>query len=914
MRSFITLTLALCSFLAHSQQGDFLLTDHLPRLSNLDNSNFEIINDLKGRICIANRSGVLKYDGEAWDFYRTPSAALSLAVDSSNVVYVGGIGSVGKIDFSEGKVQYKSLSPSDSLSDLFLETLYAGENIYFVGNKTILQYNTEDESVAQFDGEFINAYVLDDEVFVNKTDGDTYQLLDSLQKVNVDKRIAYTHVRGTNPEIVLAFDGKLHTYENFDFKALPQNKLIEERGYEIQEVQWINQSLFVCSTFESGLLFFDITKPEYIKVSDYHSGLPDNEIFAIHTDDFNGVWAAHEFGITQISPLFPAFSYSHFPGLNGNLTSTRFYENELWVTTSIGLYYFNRDTIFETKVYYETVSKQKKGPSKVSSKKTKETKTTNDSKLSLKRLFGKKNRATQKASTGTKEPKGFFKAITNVFEGKNSGVDKVRGKLDKNTRYIRKTKKIPVDIQYGFEKIDGANGKFLALVPYEDRLLAVGTAGIYEIKGKEAEIIIKDNIQTFTVNDQDQLIFSTSDLEIKFYKLIEDVWVEQHVNETDDIIVQMKEDSNGNLWLAGSNTIFKAGSSDSTFQIIKQYPLKNNYLDKVSLFEIESKKYFINSQGYFYYDAEKEEVLEDHKLKEEIGIPTQHLYDNFGKALWVFNGSYWTQLKGDGSIVTNEYLGLFPDLRAINSNHDSPHLWLITERNDILKYDPRVASDLEDFNLFLRKVSNEKAEYDQTEKFSLSYDENYLSVELSKPDFLGLLNPEFQYKLVGLNTEWSDWSKSKTIDFSYLPEGNYELLVKSRDAFGRIDEGSMLQFSVKPPYWQTPWFYAIQIIFFGGLVLLSTRLNQDNSKNRLLSGGLTILTLVLIIEFLQSAISSYFTFKSTPVVDFLIDAMIAFMIFPLERILRELMTQGKVKVKVKMNKKSQLANSDSTPE
>ena len=205
---------------------------------------------------------------------------------------------------------------------------------------------------------------------------------------------------------------------------------------------------------------------------------------------------------------------------------------------------------------------------------------------------------------------------------------------------------------------------------------------------------------------------------------------------------------------------------------------------------------------------------------------------------------------------------------------------------------------METFSFFLKRVSNESGDWDQSQKFTLSYDENYLSIELSKPDFLGLLNPEFQYKLDGLHNSWSEWARSKTIDFSFLPEGNYTLKVRSRDAFGRIEEGEVLNFAVKPPYWQTPWFYAIQILFFGGLVFFSTKLNQDSSKNRLLRSGLTLLTLVLIIEFLQSAIGSLFNFKSTPVVDFLLDACIAFMIFPLERLLRELMTKGKVKVKI----------------
>ena len=417
MRNLAALILIFFSFIPRAQQGDFLLTEHLPRLSNLDNSNFEIINDLKGRICIANRSGVIKYDGEAWDFYKTPSAALSLAVDSANIVYVGGIGSVGKIDFSEGKIQFQTLAQQDTLDDLFLETLYLNGRVYFVGNKMLLIYHTIDQSVTQFEGEFINAYALDQEVFVNAADNHTYLVSDSLQQISAKKKVASTHQKAGNPELVLDFNGKLFLYEDFNSEELPQNKIIAERGYEIQEVRWINESLFVCSTFESGLLFFDKDQPEYIKVSDYHAGLADNEIFALHTDDFSGVWAAHEFGITQISPLFPAFSYAHFPGLNGNLISTSFYKDELWVTTSLGLFYFDRDTVFETKVYYETVSTQKKKTTKTTKKKE-TTPKASDQKISLKRLFGKKNRAKQQNEEKGKEEKDEIKEEMKSEESK----------------------------------------------------------------------------------------------------------------------------------------------------------------------------------------------------------------------------------------------------------------------------------------------------------------------------------------------------------------------------------------------------------------------------------------------------------------------------------------------------------------
>ncbi len=896
----ITTALLIASF-SQAQQGDFLLTHHFPQNSNIDNSNFEITSDSYGRLCIANRSGILKYDGEAWDFYKTPSAALSLAVDSSDVVYVGCIGNVGKIDFHERKIQYKAIFETDTLDDLFLQTNYLRGHAYFLGSNNLIVYNIETKEVKQHSGSFINMYELDDEMIVNTVDDKSYVINDSLSLINPARKIASSSRRNGKPDLAIGYDQRMYRYEDFDFIVLPQNRFLEDYGYEVKEIQWLNDSLFACSTFENGIILFNEKDPSYAEVTNYNSGLPDNEVYTFHTDNTNSIWAAHQFGITQIAPLFPAYSYSQFRGLNGKLTSVYNLNDELWVTTSLGLFYFDSDTIFENKVYYEV--KQKK---KLPAQNTQKSSRSGNNNKGLKRLFGKK----QRAQGVQPKKKGFLNTISDIFD--NGAIEKIKGKLNKNTKYVRKVRKVPVDINYTFRQVDGANGKFLSVLAYKNKILGISTKGIYELTKEGAQIIISESVRSFMVNSKDQLVISTSDLSVKLYSLSDEIWIEQNSTPMNDIIVSMQEDDHGNMWLAGSGSIYKTTSTDSTFYIDQTFDLNNIFLDNVSILNRNDTLYFINSQGYYFHDVASDEVIEDEKIKANLGQPVHHLYDPVEQSVWVFNGKVWSHLKKDGTIENSEYLGLFPDLRAISIDKMSNHLWLITESNEILKYDPQKAGGMESFNFFLRRVSNEGGELDHSKKFTLSYDENFLNIELSKPDFLGLLNPEFQYKLKGLHTDWSEWARSKSIDFSFLPEGSYTLLVRARDAFGRIEEGEVMSFSVKPPYWQTPWFYAIQIIFFGGLVYYSTKLNQDSSKNRLLRSGLTLLTLVLIIEFLQSAIGSLFSFKSTPVVDFLLDASIAFMIFPLERLLRELMTQGKVKVKI--NKENiPLVRKDSTP-
>ena len=169
---------------------------------------------------------------------------------------------------------------------------------------------------------------------------------------------------------------------------------------------------------------------------------------------------------------------------------------------------------------------------------------------------------------------------------------------------------------------------------------------------------------------------------------------------------------------------------------------------------------------------------------------------------------------------------------------------------------------------------------------------------MSKPDYLGLLNTEYIYKLEGMNNNWSEWSNNSKIDFSFLQPGKYTLYVKSRDSFGHVEEASPITFRVKTPYWQTPWFYALQVILFGSLVILSSKLKQTNRRISLVKSALTILTLVLIIEFLQSALAAYLNVKSTPVIDFLIDVGTALVVFPVERFLRNLM-KGEVNFNIR---------------
>src|SRR4029077_3431376 len=94
---------------------------------------------------------------------------------------------------------------------------------------------------------------------------------------------------------------------------------------------------------------------------------------------------------------------------------------------------------------------------------------------------------------------------------------------------------------------------------------------------------------------------------------------------------------------------------------------------------------------------------------------------------------------------------------------------------------------------------------------------------------------------------------------------------------------------VLPPYWRRWWFYGLEVVFFSGLVLLSVRLSVSNPRYKPLSRVLSLLTVIMFIQLVQTAVYSLINVQSSPVIEFLIQVFIALLVLPLEVRLRTFM-------------------------
>ncbi|HEU5148829.1 MAG TPA: triple tyrosine motif-containing protein, partial [Chryseosolibacter sp.] len=238
-----------------------------------------------------------------------------------------------------------------------------------------------------------------------------------------------------------------------------------------------------------------------------------------------------------------------------------------------------------------------------------------------------------------------------------------------------------------------------------------------------------------------------------------------------------------------------------------------------------------------------------------------------------------------------QLLNLFQDLRFVTTDENVRNLWMISGSNELLKfYGEDIPVIPSRFPIFLKSIQNNAIKTGDFTHIEIDQTTSAVTFEVVQPDFITPRSIEFRYFLEGMHQDWSDWSSANNkINFPYLPPGEYSLRVEARNIFGKVSELNPVPFQVIPPYWKRWWFYALEFIVFATLVMLSFRLS---TRYRIISRFLSLITIILLIEFIQTVIGSSIVSDDTPVIAFLIQFVVAILILPVEGFLRNLMLRS----------------------
>lgn len=878
-----------------AQDGDFFLTHYAPGEGAADNINFDIVQDQRGIICIANRSGILTFDGKNWDFAKTPSAIFSLAIDKNNVLYAGGRNGFGKISRdSRFNLKYISLADDNNDAGDIFSILIHNEKLYAINQSSVFIYDinkgTTSKITSRYSGEILNLLSFEGDVYVTSSNsglqliqgtklmGPRHEVLKDMNPLFVSKGPAENqYLIGTDENELYLFNGSVLSPLKID----DDQNYVQESG--VQNGIWFSDTLAALSSLKGGVIFINVKTGKIEEIINYQTGLPDNEVFALNIDKNFGIWAAHSAGLTRISPSFPFRNFNRYPGLQGKMLSVKSHQGKLYVGTSLGAFYLDEVRSYNETVKYIKVERPAKNEARKEEVTTVEKAEEKEEEERSGGLFGFLKR-------GKKKEK---KIETENKESNSEDPDQQKQKRNEpKVVYKTQVERELQSIRYTYKKIPGIDSKTFQFVSEEGRLFCGGLDGLFEIEGSEAKVISREPIRYFYISKSQGKIFASTytDL-IKVYE-----YRSSDFRETDlfgdykDYVQYIFEDNQQRIWFCSINDLYWVRLDGNEIAEMDEYKIQNPYYYETYGVSKNDSIIFINESGiYTINESDNKLVSLTHTQKINRYLPESN-----GR-IWIRAEQRWSTLIPHKISDKLDLLSLFKNINYISSDPDGEECWVITDSNELYKLSTTGENTIaNDYELYLKDVRVKSQIVPPAPKLKFDQQSSNLIFEFVQPEYSGVLDVQYQYKLEGLNDTWSEWASNyNVINFPYLPEGEYTLLVKSKNALGNISQANPVFFEVVPPYWKRPWFYALEFSTLALLLFISVKLKKLGYKYRLVSRLLALLTLIIIIEFIQTLAEGNFSTMSSPVLDFIIQVTVAFIILPVEGSIRKYILKEK---------------------
>lgn len=758
--------LFLSSLFGVAQKGNYFIHNYLPAQYNASDQNRGILQDIYGRIFVANNDGLLINNGAEWDKIQLPFICLSIGKDENDDIFVAGDGDFGKLIVAKnGNFKFQSLKdklPKEKQSDLgkFWTIITLKGHTYFCSNQTILDYDYKSIKTILPGEEGFHTFFKVDNQFILREKGKGLKIL-SYNNEFVFLKGGEQFADNTNPVRGIIKGDTCHfiitpqSVYAFNFnKTLPELSSIKK--IETPVNNWLNEKTVYCAanigennfafgSINGGVLITD-RKFKVVKYINSDTDLQDDGVNFIYNDNQGHIWLALAKGISLIEFNSPITKFTKADGIIGTIEACTFYNSVSYLATDKGILKYN-------------ISTSKFEPTNIT-----------EATWCLAQADGK-------LLAGTKS--GVYSLNNNTF----------------NLLY-----ETPSAVHTIFTH------------PKQSNLIYLGTETGYckgNLIGNKLEIT-KENlemdadIRTISMSENGTLYFGT---------LLTGIFAEP---EKADQLIQLTEkdglpgmeecylfDHKGSVLIATDNGVYGITGNGNQLKVNadKRFGyLNNNY--------IISRAITIGDDIWLTVKLKKDPratemllCLENKSGKFEIKNTQLSRIKESDTKSFCFTESL-------------VYIGTNNGLYCYDLGLKTPRFGLNTFINTF--YVVNDSSQLF-YNIHPRSVLGE---------IKLTYSNNSVEIRLGASDYLDKNELLFAYYLKGRDAAYGNYSNNKVVKFDHLYEGDYIFHVKSKNILGIEGQEIKIAFTILPPWYRTIWAYCIYVLLILVLVYFIIKLNS----------------------------------------------------------------------------------------
>jgi serine phosphatase RsbU (regulator of sigma subunit)/ligand-binding sensor domain-containing protein len=356
------LILLLIAAQGYSQEsGRIFIRNFPPEEYKAATQNWNIMQDRRGIMYFSNIEGLLEYDGVSWKLTKLPGLH-EILIGSNGQIYAALENDFGVlIRDDSGNLRYNSLKDKIPGGGGDISTVWQihsqGDKIFFRTNTEIYILENNLVRVIKPETYFTVSISIGDTVYFRQQNkglyffrNDSLVLVDSCS-LFATERISTAIPFGGNDILIVTRNKGIYIYspaakeklhKPAKFKEVDRF-LFENPGYYGIALPG---SKFAIGTITGGIIIFD-REGRIVKLINKDTGLLDNAVYGLFTDNSGLLWAALDNGISLIQYNFPFCFYNEQNGLNGNILSIYYYKNHLYAGTSQYLFVQNELGNFE---------------------------------------------------------------------------------------------------------------------------------------------------------------------------------------------------------------------------------------------------------------------------------------------------------------------------------------------------------------------------------------------------------------------------------------------------------------------------------------------------------------------------------------------------------------------------------------
>lgn len=324
-----------------------------------------------------------------------------------------------------------------------------------------------------------------------------------------------------------------------------------------------------------------------------------------------------------------------------------------------------------------------------------------------------------------------------------------------------------------------------------------------------------------------------------------------------DFIYALFESADGHLYIGTENNgviIYDPSSKKTTSlnELLKS-SARLPYFKINCLFEDEQRNILIGTDGAGLFIYNRQTAQLDHRNTSD-GYPSNFIYrivQDSHNNIWCTTASGLVQLQENYNIlkVYTKEQGLPSNQFNYNSgllDHDG-HIYL-GSTNGMVYFSPAATADTlkpRQIPLYftgLKILGKEVTTFDESsplkkpllnsDRLVLSYNQSTFSIDFSALVYSSPNNIVYSYRLAGTDDRWIPLKEGKTIYFTQLPHGNYNLQIRASDLYNEnySEPVKTLNIIILPPFWKSQWAYLSYSLILLVSIYLFTRYYYNYQK------------------------------------------------------------------------------------